>query len=259
VKFSLVSDWFADFGHAQWKRLAHDSDGNLFFWAWVAFLLLLFLSWQLLLILAIGLLVTGLTYAVQTHPTQWRSRLSRLSAPWLNTAVGRAIALGVASSLGVAGLFWIWMATGRLWIAASFFLQGFMAFGLFSLWWQRQPLPQAPHPSLSNPDQEWERYSRDLAHSNPMRRLIAIRRLQSQAIAYPLSALQWRELEDYCRMMLSQESDPLLRLAVQDVLESTSPKRLDRRSAAIEIPAKPSGRSLSKLFLSPLYKTGLSR
>jgi hypothetical protein len=259
VKFSLVSDWLADLGHAQWKRLAHDSNGNLFFWAWAAFILLLFLSWKLLLILAIGLLVTGLTYTVQTHPTQWRSRLSKLTAPWLKTAVGRAIVLGVASSLGVAGLLWVWMATGRLWIAASFLLQGGMALGLFSLGWQRHPIPQSTSTHRSNPDQAWERYSRDLAHSNPMRRLIAIRRLQSQAIAHPLSALQWRELEDYCRMMLSQESDPLLRLAIQDVLESTSPNRLERRSAAIAIPAKPSGRSLSNFFLSPLHKTGLSR
>lgn len=248
MKFSFFSDWLTDFCHAQFKQASNRSGYSLGVWGMGLFFLCL-LNWKLLLALALGLAIAIIVYDTQS-PSSWlQAKGNVMLRRWVKTPLGLASLSGGITSASLLLAMGLADATGRGWIAATLMLQAGTCLGIVGIW---RSLSRRQLVSGTSAIPLFDRYISDLAHPNPMRRLIAIRRLQNQLLSFRLPAPQQRELKDYFQLLLTQEVNPLLRVALQDTLEtcnfSESQRTLPQASAfstlTVERSAAPVMRSL---------------
>ena len=224
MKFSLLSDWLTDFCHAQFKQISTQSGYTLGL-VGIGLFFLCLVSWKILLALALGSAIALLVYDLQS-PASWFHARHQDLQPWLKTPAGMATVAGSGTVVGLLTLFGLSAATGRGWIAALLMLQGIACVSLFGIW---RSLSHRPQVSPDGTLPLFDRYIGDLAHSNSMRRLIAIRRLQHHLQHGRIPAFQKRELHDYFELLLDQEVNPLLRVAIQDALACYEQTRVRHR------------------------------
>ena len=229
MKFSLVSDWLTDFLHHQFKQFSTRS-GYAVGVSGVALFCLSLLSWKLLGAIALGLAVAWGVYESQRPHGQWILRGRKAIEKLWRTPLGKATISGSGSTLVLLSGFGLASATGRGWIAATLMLQSAIAVGVLTLWRQSCREPQAQTTPIHAPN--LDRYIHDLAHPSLMRRMIAVRRLHHALLTTSLSVAEQNELRDYFQILLTQETDAVIRLALQDVLAIFD--RKTRASRAIQ-------------------------
>jgi hypothetical protein len=217
VKFSLISDWFTDFLHHQFKQFSTRSGYALGVSALALFCMSL-LSWQLLEAIALGIAVAWGVHESQQPNALWVQRGRKSLEKLWGTALGKAAMSGSSAALLLLSGLGLTSATGRGWIAATLILQSIMAVGVWAIWRKSQFVRPSHRPQNSSPN--LDRYIYDLAHPALMRRMIAIRRLHHVLQTQSLSPTEQHELGDYFQILLTQESDAGIRLALQDVLET---------------------------------------
>lgn len=229
MKFSLVSDWLTDFLHHQFKQFSTRS-GYAVGVSGLTLFCLSILSWKLLGAIALGLAVAWGVYESQQQPhVQWIARGRKAIDRQWQTSLGKAIISGSGASLVLLSGFGLASATGRGWIAATLMLQTAIAIGVWTLW--KQSCRETRSQTIPMHAPNLDRYIHDLAHPSLMRRMIAVRRLHHVLLTKSIPVSEQHELRDYFQILLTQETDAVIRLAVQDVLElcyrkSRSPRAL---------------------------------
>ena len=176
------------------------------------------LSWKLLIAIAVGIAVAWAVFELQQPESVfWRRSLNSLNRLWQQPD-GKAIISGSSVSLLLLLGFGLASVTGRGWIAATLILQSLIGLGVFALWKQGQKSTHAI-PAKSE-DINCDRYINDLAHPVLLRRMIAVRRLHHGMSQHLLSRQECQEIQDYFQILLGQESDAAIRLAIQNALET---------------------------------------
>lgn len=226
MKFSLVSDWLTDLFHDQFKQFSNRSSYALGMTALGLFFMSL-LSWKLLLAIAMGLAVTYSIFELQQPDSIfWRRTVNSIRKLWQQPD-GKAIISGSSVSLFILLGFALTQATGRSWIAATLILQSLIGIGIFALW--KQGEMSRTRQSAQSEAMNCDRYINDLAHPVLLRRMIAVRRLHHGMLQHSISRQECREIQDYFQILLGQETDSVIRLAIQDALETCQDIHPERR------------------------------
>lgn len=183
-------------------------------------LALLIWNWQLVLALAAGLLVLLLVYLGQTGywklpAIDWQRFWNRSNRP-----LTLALLSGGLTALGLYSTIAIWRESGGSWLASGLILQGLGTLAiLLLLGWQ------ATIQQRAGQTQEHGRVDRlmaDLTDSDPVKRLLAVRRLaqwtSSAAVDSP-DTLPPAHLVECFRLMLNRETEPAVCSALLDSLQ----------------------------------------
>ena len=232
MKFSLISDWFTDFLHDQFKQFSTRS-GYALGVSGLSLFFMSLLSWKLLVAIALGIAIALGVYESQQPDARWIQHGRKTAQRLWSNPLGKAALSGSGATFILLTGFGLTSVTGRGWIAATLILQSAIALGVGALWQQSKRAPRiAPiqPPTL-------DRYINDLAHPSLMRRMIAVRRLQNILLTQSLSHAERHELQDYFQILLTRESDAVIRLAVQDALaicDRQSPNRAIRGASDLE-------------------------
>lgn len=216
------------------KRLSSRSRSRSSGWFVIAIGAIALLYWNSRLVLATGsgVAVMLLVYVMHDwkpafNAIEIRKMLQGWNQPFLMSAGAGTIAT-FSTYLAVS----IWAESDSAWIASGAILQGIGTLtGLGLLVWQilNRPDPRA-HIQVNQ-------LLFDLAHADPLKRLLAVRQLtdsismlddrhsvdrRSPAINHPhLSKIpSRRQVADYFRVMLQREDDPIIRAAVLDGLQT---------------------------------------
>lgn len=176
---------------------------------------MLFWNWQLLLATSTGIAIMVLVYNLQDW--DWE----RLRSRWQQLFGGsnRQLSLAVASG-GVAALSTymtvaIWVDADSGWIAAGGILEGLATLAILGLlaW-------QAIAPEQLRKETELDRLLEDLTQTDPLRRLIAVRKLRRSLTRTPIPRQHYQLVIDAWRLMLSVETEAIVRNAVLDSLQA---------------------------------------
>ncbi|MCT7981677.1 hypothetical protein NG796_00060 [Laspinema sp. A4] len=177
---------------------------------------LLIWNWKLLVATGAGVLVMLATYMIQGwNWHQVRSRLNQ-SLGGANRQVAIAVGTGGLATLGSYMAVSIWLESPSPWLATAAIAQGIMTFAtLILLLWQglnHQVSSEATHLNAR---------VMNLTDSDPLKRLIAVRQITKSLPMTPLA--ERRAIADYFRLMLSRETESLVRDAVLDGLQAIEP------------------------------------
>lgn len=183
-------------------------------------LALLLWNWQLVLALAAGLLVLLLVYLGQTGywklpAIDWQRLWNRSNRP-----LTLALLSGGLTALGLYSTIAIWRESGGSWLAGGLILQGLGTVAILLLLGWQATLQQR-----AGQTQEHGRVDRlmaDLTDSDPVKRLLAVRRLAqwtSSATADSPDTLPPAHLVECFRLMLNRETEPAVCSALLDSLQ----------------------------------------
>ncbi len=210
--------------------------------------LLLIWNWQLVLAVGSGLLIMLLVYWLQ----QWRSpALQRLwqqlwQRLWnrANRQLSLAAVSGGITALGIYAASMIWTYAQDRWLATGMILQGLGTLSVLALL-VRQSTQTATDPAQPHAQPNINSTFADLAHPDPVRRLIAVRTATHWAThrqsakqdatqyakqdvkqdAADLGLMNPMQLAECFRLMLHQETEPTLRSALVEGVEALTPHR----------------------------------
>jgi hypothetical protein len=177
------------------------------------------LAWNGRLVLSTGAGVGMIFLAHNLRETGWRSALvewrNRLEA--LNQRLVLSVCSGVGATFGTYVILSIWLETQNHWLATGMILQGTATMGTLGLLlWQNWDKRQAA--SLEN-IQDWNHCLLELTHDDPLKRLMAIHQINQQL---PDRLDQQGHAAEYFRIMLSRETDEIIRSALLDGLQIIS-------------------------------------
>ncbi|MGV2830170.1 ATP synthase subunit I [Myxosarcina sp. GI1(2024)] len=185
---------------------------------WVGSLLAIALmwwwNWKLLLATGVGIGMMLLAFLVQArswqqHWARWQRVLSGL-----NRKLIVAVSSGSFAAFGIYLAACIWANSENRWLAVGCILEGFASLiTLLLLVWS-----VAGNQERYRED-KWEKLEADLTHSQPLKRLIAIRQLTRLLRTKGLPPECSRHCSEYYRLMLSQNQVPIVRQALIDSLE----------------------------------------
>lgn len=202
-------------------------------------LLLLWLFWQWLLALTVGLTaMLGVYLAQQGQLKSWRD-WGFWRGFW--EQFDRALSLSALAGLAAAGTVYlslaIWLESDRSWLALGVILEGLGLLAILSLLVWRQldsagaeaaALSPDVAPKYAAPDYIAPDYLGQLSAADSVQRLIAIRQLTqiAQQPNLPLAAghLTASHLSDCFRLMLDRETEPLLCHALMESLQRLQPR-----------------------------------
>ncbi len=179
---------------------------------------LLIWNWKLFVATGAGVLVMLASYMLQGWDWhQLRSRLNQ-SLVGANRQVAIAVGTGGLATLGSYMAVSVWIESPSPWFATAVIAQGMMTLGiLILLVWQglnRQVTSEATHLNAG---------VMNLTDSDPLKRLIAVRQITKSLPITPIS--ERRAIADYFRLMLTRETEPLVRDAVLDGLQAVDPSK----------------------------------
>ncbi|PSB02522.1 hypothetical protein C7B64_12725 [Merismopedia glauca CCAP 1448/3] len=184
-------------------------------------LALLFWNWQLWLATAVGVAVMLLVYLIP----EWNGHLPLTQVrKWL-TGVHRQLVLAVGSG-GIAALSTYmavitWRASDSPWLASGAILQGIgtLSVLVLLLWliFSRQ---------AAGEETKLHQMLIDLTDSNPLKRMVAVGYIGKQIADSKLERQLRHQLINYLCVMLTQESEPLVKNAVMEVLKKSDPSNL---------------------------------
>lgn len=172
--------------------------------------------WNGRLVLATGVGVGVMMLIYLMH--DWK-----LSLPWAeirkwldgwNQPIALAIAGGGVATLTTYLAASIWVESDSAWIAVGSLLQGAGTLVVLVLLVWNLLQRQASRDRVS-----YNQLLADLTHDDPLKRLIAVRRLTSTVPDQKDNSAQRQEIADYFRLMLSREQEPIIREAVLDGLQ----------------------------------------
>lgn len=172
--------------------------------------------WNGRLVLATGVGVGVMLLIYLMH--DWK-----LSLPWAeirkllegwNQPIALAVAGGGVATLTTYLAASIWVESDSAWIAGGALLQGAGTLAVLVLLLGNRLQRQATRDRIG-----YNQLLADLTHDDPLKRLIAVRRLTSTVPDRQDNSAQRREIADYFRLMLSREQEPIVREAVLDGLQ----------------------------------------
>ncbi len=177
------------------------------------------LAWNERLVLSTSAGVGMLFLVYNRRETRWQSAMmewrDRLEA--LNQRLVLSVCSGVGATLGIYGILSIWLETQNHWLATGIILQGTATLGTLGLLlWQNWDKHRAPSPEHI---QDWNHCLLDLTHADPLKRLMAIHQINQQLRDWPD---QQAHVAEYFRIMLSRETDEMIRSALLDGLQIIS-------------------------------------
>jgi hypothetical protein len=211
-------------------------------WLWGAggFTVLLLLNPAIVLSLLAGGGMMGLVYVGQRR--RWRLESPALQNWWskIDRKLITTLASGVLATLGTYMAIAIWSESDSPWLATGILLQGAATLGilLFLIW---RGLSQ----SSDRHETSFETILTQLTDVDPLKRLIAIRqatRWVTTTAAHPTSSPAHRTTEkalllDCFHLMLNRETDPILRNALMDGLQTLShSKQLPQGAQSFSMP-----------------------
>jgi len=170
-------------------------------------------NWKLLLATSAGVLVMLLVYLMQEW--DWQLYWSNLRQFFFgsNRQLTIAIGSGGIATLGIYMALAIFVNGDSSWITASTILQGLGTLTiLILLVWQIISHQGSPD------ETKLEQMLRELTNTDPLKRLLAVRQLTSWGVEYRLRLSEKRQVSDCFRLMLSRESESIIRDAILDAL-----------------------------------------
>lgn len=199
---------------------------------------------KLLMATSTGVLVMLAVYSLQAR--KWQRLRSKLSHVFSgsNRHITLAVSTGSFATLSTYIAVSLWMESENHWMATAAILQGLGTMATLSLlvWhvFSRQS---------SRDERTFDNLVADLTHADSLKRLIAVRQLtrllagdsSGVAIASRSDSSQQRAALDYFRLMLSRETEPLVRDALLDGLQALdAPKQLGSgvQPLSISLPRK---------------------
>lgn len=194
--------------------------------------LLLFWLWKFWLATAVGLLAMAFVYRLQEWDWQlyWLNLRQLFAEP--NRQLTIAVGCGGLASLSTYIAVEIGSDTHSFWLAVGVLLQGLVTiFTLVLLIWLfvRRDASQA--------ETQLDAMLVDLTHAKPLKRLIAVRRLVRLARKPSFDRDKARALADSLRLMLSSESEPVVKNAVINGLQALeSAKQIGGGNSTFSLP-----------------------
>lgn len=193
-------------------------------------LLLLLWNWQLVISGGAGIAAMVLVYLL----LQNRLALPRVEWQVLWKPANRSLTLSIATG-GVTCftlylILGIWQETGGSWLAQGVILQGLgtLAILLFLAWQWIERTDERTADCTSSVEQ----WLSQLADPDPLKRLIATRRLIQIAQSNATPLLATAELADCFRLMLNRETEPIVCRALVEGLQALNPDRQLSSSAS---------------------------
>ena len=178
-------------------------------------------QWQLLLAAGIGLLSTGLIYKIQQRG--WQLPWASIRRLWdsANRQLILAVTAGGVTTLGAYLAIEVWIDSKNPWIATGAILQGCgtLAVLILLIW-------QMAERHSSSSDLQFNQLVLDLTHSDPLKRLIAVRQLTQSAQARPDKTRNMM-IAEYFQLMLSRELEVVVQNAILDGLEVVGASQLN--------------------------------
>ena len=193
---------------------------------------LLVSNWKLLLATGAGISVMLAVYLMQ----QWDWQ--RIFEQWRQFLTGTNRAVAIASATGgMASLFTymaasIWSASENHWMATGEILQSLSILATFILLvWQI-----LTHKS-SQEEISLNQLIVNLTDADPLKRLISVRQLTSAVRNHHCDSQQQQAIADYFNLMWSRETEPLVREALLEGLETLGEtKQLSQGTSPLSIP-----------------------
>ena len=198
-----------------WRGLSREQ--GLPLWALLAvFLIMLLLwNWQLILATSAGIFVMLAMYAIQDwnwNVVLWRVQ-KFLQSPYRHLPI--SVASGTVTVFLTYTALAIWSNQENHWLASASVLQIGATLGIliilvrqsFSQWLQRQ-------------QDNFDQLIAQLMVDDELARLIAIKQINQYVQANRLPVTQQRAIADYCQILLSRETETIMREAIFETLES---------------------------------------
>lgn len=194
-------------------------------WLSLLAVLLLLWMWNWQLVISGGMGLSGLVMVYLVLQGQWR--LPQVNWQTLGSRSHRPVVLALLSGLVISLSTYlslgIWSESGGSWLALGMILQGFGIMALLGLlvW-------QVIERRWSNPTdqaQQWTQFLSDLSDSDPLKRLIAIRRITQEltqpglAAASTSAILSPSHIRECFRLMLNRETEPVVCRALLESLQ----------------------------------------
>lgn len=212
----------------QYSRKIEASKG----WLLCLVLLVLLWIWNRTLVLSGGMGLTAFVLVYLVQQGQWQLPQVNWQALWKPS--NRALTLGLISGAIVCFSTYltvaIWREAGGSWLAKGMILQGLgiLAMGLLLLW---QRIEQSLSHAASC-DRNFDHWLNDLSDPDPLKRLIAVRRLtqsmlqgSAASVDRPALSLSAAELADCFRLMLDRETEPIVCRALLSSLQTLKQKQ----------------------------------
>ncbi len=176
---------------------------------------LLLWNWRLWFAIAVGLGMRVLVYRLQRQ--HWQPPWAKIRL--LLNQVSHTPALAFLSGGLAMGSTYIslciWRDAPSPWIGAGLLLQGLGTLAVLIL---------LVGLSLNHPSQgragQFQKLVLDLTEPDPLKRLVAVRQLSRLVGTTPLNLPQTQQVGEYLQLLLHQESEPLIRKAVLEELQT---------------------------------------
>jgi hypothetical protein len=216
------------------KSLSNQSFGKLVVWLLSLVLAIAMLCWHWKLVLAtsLGVLVMWLVYRLQA--LNWQVCWSNLRRFFQGANRQLAIAVGSGSlaSLSIYMALSIGIDTDSPWIGVAAMLQGLGTLSILVLLIYHMIGRQE-----NQEDAQLEALLVELTHTEPLKRLIAVRQLARLGTKARFDKTEQRSIADYFRLMLSRESEPIVRDAIIECLQALeNVKSLNQGASAFSMP-----------------------
>lgn len=176
---------------------------------------LLFWNWRLVFATGSGVMVMLGVYLLQDR--SWQQRYSELRRNWNSS--NQRFTLSVASG-GLAVLttyiaIAIWTDTESHWLASGLILQGLGTLSVLAIL-----IGQTLNRQAMQQDSKLSQLIQDLTHEDALKRLISVRQLTQWIERGTLDPAEHPAISDCFRLLLSRETEPVVRDAVLDGLQS---------------------------------------
>lgn len=178
-------------------------------------LMLLAWNWQLIVATSLGILTMITVYAMQDW--NWNVILWRvqkfLQSPYRHLSM--SVVSGTATVFLTYSILSIWSNQPDHWFAAASILQlgatlgalGLLGYQVFTQWLYRQ-------------QDSFDQLIAQLTDSDDLLRLVAIKNINHYIHSNFIPATQERAIADYCQVLLNRETEPIMREAIFETLES---------------------------------------
>lgn len=194
---------------------AADQASRSWFWGMAVMAVLLIWHWKLLFALGVGMAILLLTHSLQAGYWQIPWAEIRRSLRGTQQRLALAIASGAVATLSTYISLASWSEAESFWSATGAIFQGFGILAVLVLL-VAHLLDHETEPATARFDQ----LVQDLTHIDALKRLIAVRQLTQVVTAPTADRSQRRAVVDYLRLLLSRESEPVVRNAVLDSLQA---------------------------------------
>ncbi|MCY7331100.1 MAG: hypothetical protein LH649_00235 [Pseudanabaena sp. CAN_BIN31] len=198
-----------------WRGLAREQ--SLPLWALLAIFLVILLvwNWQLITATSAGILVMLAVYVMQDW--NWNVILWRiqkfLQSPYRHLPL--SVASGTVTVLLTYTILAVWSNQENHWLASANILQLGATLGILTLL-----VRQAFRQWLQRQQDNFDQLIAQLTVNDDLARLIAIKQINEYVHSNHLPAAQESAIADYCQVLLNRETEPTMREAIFQTLES---------------------------------------